>query len=65
MMTPNVQEILNKINYDYYEDEEPYECDNKPNPFEKLTLDELLYIKNHQELMDRITIRKKNSGVCS
>ena len=48
------QEIVAKIKWDELRDddkEEPHECDNKPSSFRDLSLDELLYLREHQELL--------------
>ena len=50
-------EILQKIGVDLREFNKPrsepaHECDNLPNPFDNLTLDELYYLQDHNFFLD-------------
>ena len=50
MLSQKSQEVLNKIKKPKNIGKETYECDNDSR-FQDLTLEELLYLKEHQELL--------------
>lgn len=53
MIIPKDQDILNKINISTLKDNEIiHEKDNIPSAFENLTLDELLYLREKQNLLN-------------
>ena len=56
----NAQDILNKIDfsYDCDSDTDVYECDNKPNPYGNLTLDELIYVRDHKEIIEMVRAKR-------
>lgn len=53
MITQESQEILKKIRRPRNIGKEAYECDNDSR-FQDLSLDELLYLQEHKELLDLI-----------
>lgn len=53
MLSEKSQEILEKVRKPRNIGKEAYECDNDSR-FQDLTLDELLFLKEHQELLSLI-----------
>ena len=53
MLSQKSQEILNKIKKPKYIGKEAHECDNNSR-FQDLTLEELPYLQEHQELLSLI-----------
>jgi hypothetical protein len=53
MTTQQEEQILRKIkiDYEYQNTEDIHEQDNIPNPFEDLTMEELLYLRQHKQLL--------------
>ena len=55
-MTKKEQEIIDKVKPGYIYSREmtpnpPHECDWIPNPFDALTMDELIYLREHEYLL--------------
>ena len=44
--------ITDMNEYNKNQTENPHECDNLPTPFDNLTLDELLFIREHNYFLD-------------
>ena len=57
-MTQKEQEIISKIHYsdewNITSTEQVHERDDLSNPFDALSMDELLYLREHKELLEEI-----------